>query len=174
MARIHAAPESILPEIRRRVALVDPNVALTQLTTIEARLRKTLDAPRFYTIMAVACAVMAVLFVTFGLYGVISYAVSRRTSEIGIRMALGARREKILRGVLWQGLELSAIGVAIGIALSLGATRLLSTLLFEVKPIDPASLAIAAALVVAVTIAASYIPARRASNVHPMTALRHE
>jgi putative ABC transport system permease protein len=124
--------------------------------------------------MAVACALMAVLFVTLGLYGVISYAVSRRTSEIGIRMALGAPREKILRGVLWQGLQIAAVGVVLGVALSLAGTRLLSTLLFEIKPIDPATLAIAAALVVVVTLAASYFPARRASLVHPMLALRQD
>lgn len=174
VARTNASPESVLPEIRRRVAQTDPNVAVTHLTTIKARVNKTLDAPRFYTLIALACAGMAVLFVTFGLYGVISYNVSRRTSEIGIRMALGARREDILRGVLLQGLELSGMGVAIGIALSLASTRLLRTLLFELKPIDPVTLAIAAAVVVAVTLAAGYLPARRASNVHPMAALRHE
>jgi putative ABC transport system permease protein len=174
VARTSAPPESVIPEIRRRLALVDPTVPLRNLTTIESRLRKTLDAPRFCTIMAVACALMAVLFVTLGLYGVISYAVSRRTSEIGIRMALGAPRERILRGVLWQGLQMAAIGVVLGIALSLAATRLLSTLLFEIKPIDPTTLAIAAALVVVVTLAASYLPARRASLVHPMLALRQD
>jgi putative ABC transport system permease protein len=174
VARTSPPPESVIPEIRRRLAQVDPTVPLRNLTTIESRLRQTLDAPRFYTIMAVACALMAVLFVTLGLYGVISYAVSRRTSEIGIRMALGAPREKILRGVLWQGLQIAAVGVVLGVALSLAGTRLLSTLLFEIKPIDPATLAIAAALVVVVTLAASYFPARRASLVHPMLALRQD
>ena len=122
VARAAGSPESIIPEIRRRMALVDPTVPLKNLTTIKARLRRTLDAPRFYTILAVACAVMAVLFVTLGLYGVISYGVSRRTSEIGIRMALGAPRESILRGVLGQGLAMAAAGVALGIAISLAGT----------------------------------------------------
>jgi len=89
-------------------------------------------------------------------------------------MAPGAPREKILCGVLWQGLQMAAIGVVLGIALSLAGTRLLSSLLFEIKPIDPVTLAIAAALVVVVTLAASYLPARRASLVHPMLALRQD
>ena len=174
VVRAKASPESIIPEIRRRVMLVDPTIALKGFLTIDARLRSTLDAPRFYTTMAVACALMAVLFVTLGLYGVISYAVSRRTAEIGIRMALGAPRQTILRGVLWQGLQMAGIGILAGIALSLAATRLLATLLFEVKPVDPATLVLAAGLVVVVTLAASYFPARRASLVHPMAALRQE
>src|SRR5207248_6971772 len=136
----------VMPEIRRRIALADATIPIRSFTTIDSRLRRTLDAPRFYTIMSLTCALMAVLFVTLGLYGVISYAVSRRTAEIGIRMALGAPRDSILRDVLWQGLRMAALGVAIGVGLSLVATRLLTTLLFEIKPIDPATLAIAAAL----------------------------
>jgi len=174
VARTSAPPESVIPELRRRIALAAPDVPLRSLSTMGARLRGTLDAQRFYTIMAVACAAMAVLFVTLGLYGVISYAVSRRTAEIGIRMALGAPSQSIRGGVLLQGLQLAGIGVAMGIALSLGATRLLRTLLFEIQPIDPPTLAISAALVVLVTLAASYLPARRASLVHPLVALRHD
>jgi putative ABC transport system permease protein len=174
VARTRVAPESVLPEIRRRIALAEPSVPLRNVMTIDSRLRRTLDSPRFYTVLAASCALMAVLFVTLGLYGVISYAVSRRTSEIGIRMALGAPARQILRSVLWQGLQMAAAGVVLGVALSLAATRLLTSLLFEVKPIDPATLAIAASLVMVVTLAASYIPARRASLVHPMVALRQD
>ncbi len=114
VARGKGAPEALLPEIRRQIGLATPNVPLRSLTTLDARLHRTLDAPRFYTIMAAGCALMAVLFVTLGLYGVISYAVSRRTAEFGIRMALGARGEQILWGVLWQGLQMAAIGVMLG------------------------------------------------------------
>jgi putative ABC transport system permease protein len=114
------------------------------------------------------------LFVTLGLYGVISFSVSRRTSEIGIRMALGAPQSAILRGVLWQGLQMAAIGVVIGLGLSLATTRILTKLLFEIKPNDPVTLACAAALVLMVTLAASYIPARRATRVDPLVALRYE
>jgi len=174
VARTSAPPESVIPELRRRIAAVDPAIPLRSISTIDARLRKTLDAPRFYTMMAVGCALMAVLFVTLGLYGVISYAVSRRTSEIGIRMALGAPGEIIRRGVLLQGLRMAAAGVVLGIGLSLAATRLLRTLLFEIKPIDPPTLAVSAVVVVAVTLGTCYLPALRASRVHPMTALRHD
>jgi predicted lysophospholipase L1 biosynthesis ABC-type transport system permease subunit len=174
VARTSVPPASVVPEIRRRIALVDPTVPLKDFMTIDARLRRTLDVPGFYTIMAAACALMAVLFVTLGLYGMVSYAVSRRTAEIGIRMALGAERGAILQGVLWQGLRMAAVGAAIGIALSLAATRLLAALLFEVKPIDPITLVLSASLVVDVTLAASYFPARRASLVESMAALRHE
>jgi predicted permease len=174
VARTSAPPESVIQELRRRLAQAAPNVPSRSFSTIRARLRQTLDAPRFYTMMAVVCAIMAVLFVTLGLYGVISCSVSRRTAEIGIRMALGARSECIRRGVLLQGLRMAAIGVALGIALSLAATRLLAALLFEIKPIDPPTLGISATLVVLVTLAACYLPARRASLIHPMAALRHD
>src|SRR5581483_709637 len=130
--------------------------------------------PRFYTVIAIACALMAVLFVTMGLYGVISYTVSRRTPEIGIRMALGAPRAGILRGVLWQGVQLAAAGTILGIGFSLLTTRLLTSLLFEIKPVDPVTLAIAASFAVVVTLAASILPARRASLVDPLVALRHD
>src|SRR5581483_1752985 len=137
VARASAPRESILPEIRRRIAEAEPTIPIKGLAAVDNRLRDTLDAPRFYTILAAACALMAVFFVTLGLYGVISYAVSRRTAEIGIRMALGARRETILRAILFQGLRIAIAGLTLGVALSLAATRLLATLLFEVKPIDP-------------------------------------
>jgi ABC-type antimicrobial peptide transport system permease subunit len=117
---------------------------------------------------------MAILFVTLGLYGVISYNVASRTSEIGIRMALGAPREEVLMSVLWQGLKLAVIGVVLGMGLSLVGTRLLTTLLFEIKPTDPATLGLAAALAVILTLTASYFPARRASLIEPMVALRDE
>jgi putative ABC transport system permease protein len=172
--RTNLPPETVFPEIRRRIAQIDSTVALNHFTTIKARIYKTLDEPRFYTVMAGTCALMAVLFVTLGLYGVISFSVSRRTSEIGIRMALGAPRGAILCGVLWQGLQMAAIGVAIGLALSLATTRILAKLLYEIKPDDPLTLAAAAALVLIVTLAASYIPARRATRVDPLVALRFE
>jgi putative ABC transport system permease protein len=167
-------PEAIIPEIRRRMTRIEPTVPLKSFTTIKARIHKSLGEPRFYALLAGSCGLMAVLFVTLGLYGVVSYSVSRRTAEIGLRMALGAPKPKILRGVLWQGLWMAGIGVAIGLPLSLAASRVLTNLLFQVKPNDPATLGMAAGLVVMVTLAASYIPARRASRVDPMVALRHE
>lgn len=167
-------PETLIPELRTRVARVDATAPVKNFATIGERLHKTLDEPRFYALLAGACGIMAVLFVTLGLYGVVSYSVSRRTPEIGVRMALGASRPAILRRVLRQGLWMAFIGVAAGLALSLAASKFLVNLLFQVKPNDPPTLALAAALVLAVTLLASFIPARRASRVDPIVALRHE
>jgi putative ABC transport system permease protein len=172
--RTNLPPDAVFPEVRRRMAQIDPTVPLKHFTTIKERLYKTLDEPRFYSVMAGACASMAILFVTLGLYGVVSFSVSRRTSEIGIRMALGAPRSAILRGVLWQGLLMASLGIAIGLALALATTKILTKLLYEIKPNDPATLAAAAGLVLVVTLAATYIPARRASRVDPIIALRYE
>ena len=174
MARTNGPAAAILPEIRRRIAMADPSVALNNLTSINARVRKTLDSPRFYTFISVTCALMAILFVSLGLYGVISYAVASRTTELGIRMALGAPRVVVLRSVLSHGLKLAAIGTALGISLAIASTRLLSTLLFQIKPIDPPTLGLAAALAVILTITACYFPARRASLIDPMVALRYD
>ncbi len=172
--RTNLPPDAVFPEIRRRMAQIDPTVPLKHFATIKERLYKTLDEPRFYSVMAGACASMAILFVTLGLYGVVSFSVSRRTPEIGIRMALGAPRGAILRGVLCQGLLMASLGIAIGLALSFATTKILTKLLYEIKPNDPATLAASAGLVLVVTLAATYIPARRASRVDPIIALRYE
>src|SRR5262249_13843912 len=110
VARTSGSPQAVIPEIRKQLGLAEPTVPIRNLTTVAGRLGQTLDVPRFYVLMTVACAVMAVTFVTLGLFGVISYAVSRRTAEIGVRMALGATQQSILLGVLWQGCQMAAIG----------------------------------------------------------------
>jgi putative ABC transport system permease protein len=170
--RTRVAPASIIPVIRDRLQRLNPAVPLTDFQALDDRIYESLREPRFYTLLAAACASMAVLFVTFGLYGLVSYSVSRRTSELGIRMAIGAGRSTILRMVLLQGLRLSAMGVALGLGLAIVLTRALGSLLFQVEPADPLTLSVAAALVVCVTLTASYAPARRASLVNPIAALR--
>ena len=172
--RTAVPPESVIPVVRDRLNRLNASVPLTDFQTLDDRIYQSLREPRFYTLMAVTCASMAVLFVTFGLYGLVWYSVSRRTSELGIRMAVGAQRSTILRMVLLQGLRMSAAGVVLGLGLAAALTRALTSLLFQVKPLDPLTLAAAAALVVFVTLAASYAPARRASRVNPITALRYE
>jgi putative ABC transport system permease protein len=172
--RTAVAPASVIPVVRDRLNRLNPSVPLTDFQTVDDRIYQSLREPRFYTFMAATCASMAVLFVMFGLYGLVSYSVSRRRSELGIRMAVGAQRSTILRMVLLQGLRMSVIGVALGLALAAALTRALTSLLFQVEPLDPLTLSAAATLVVLVTLAASYAPARRASRVNPITALRYE
>jgi putative ABC transport system permease protein len=172
--RAAAAPDTIVPVIRDRLRRLNASVPVTDFQTIDARLHHALREPRFYTLLALTCALMAMLFVTFGLYGLVSYATARRTSEVGIRMAVGAPRTAIVRMVLWQGLRMSALGIALGLGLAWALTRALRSLLFEVSPTDPITIATAGGIVAAVTVAAAYVPARRASRVNPAIALRYE
>ena len=172
--RTEVPPQNVIPEIRSRLNRLSPDVPLSDFQMLNDRIYQSLREPRFYTMMAGVCALMAVLFVTLGLYGIVAYSVSRRTFEFGIRMAVGAQRGMILKLVLGQGLRMAAAGVLVGVGLSLALTRFLTGLLFQVKPIDPPTLAVAALLVVLVTLVASYVPARRASRVNPIVALRHE
>jgi putative ABC transport system permease protein len=172
--RSTAAPESIIPVIRERLHRLNASVPVTGFQTLETRLRESLREPRFYTLLAITCAGMAVMFVTFGLYGLVSYSVARRTSELGIRIAVGAQAGAILRMVLLQGLRMALAGVVFGLALSWGLTRLLRGLLFEVSPSDPLTLTMAALVVVLVTVVATLAPARRASRINPVIALRYE
>lgn len=172
--RARAGFDTIVPVIRDRLTRLNPDVPLTNFQMLDERLSESLREPRFYTVLATACASMAVLFVSFGLYGLVSYSVSRRTPELGIRMAIGAERTSILRLVLLQGLRMSAAGVAVGLGLAVLLTRVLESLLFEVKPVDPLSLSAAALLGILVTLAASYAPAHRASRLNPLAALRRD
>jgi putative ABC transport system permease protein len=168
------SPDMLVPVIRDRLQRLNASVPLTDFQQLDRRLLESLREPRFYTLMAVTCAVMAVLFVTFGLYGLISYSVGRRTAELGIRLAIGAQRGAIVRMVLGQGLRLAAIGVLLGLVVAAAGTRALSTLLFGVQPIDGPTFAAAAAVVAIVTLAACYAPARRAGRVNPLSMLRNE
>jgi putative ABC transport system permease protein len=172
--RTTGAADTIVPVIRDRLHRLNPSVPLTDFQMLDRRLIESLREPRFYTLMAMTCALMAVVFVTFGLYGLISYSVGRRTAELGIRLAIGAQRGAIVRMVLGQGLRLAAIGVALGLALAVAGTRALTSLLFGVQPIDAPTFGAAAAVVIFVTLAASYAPARRAGRVSPVAVLRSE
>ncbi len=172
--RTHVAPTSLVPEIRRRLQRLDPAVPLVNFQTLDARIHASLDEPRFYAYLAAVCAAMAVLFVSLGLYGLIAFSVARRTQEFGIRMAIGASTGSITRLVLTQGALMASVGTLIGAGLALGFGRVLRALPFQVEPTSAGTVALAAALVVGVTLLACYLPARRASRVNPLEALRWE
>jgi ABC-type antimicrobial peptide transport system permease subunit len=124
--------------------------------------------------LCTAFAMLSLAIACVGLYGTTSYAVARRTSEIGIRMALGARRETVVWMVLRDVLMLAIVGLAIGLPAAVGASKLIESLLFGVKPGDPEALAAALAILLSAALAAGYLPARKASKTDPMAALRHE
>ena len=172
--RTRSSMAAVVPVVRDRLTRLDPSVPLSDFQRLDERVRDSLREPRFYTMMALTCALMAILFVAFGLYGLVSYSVSRRTSELGVRMAVGADRGRILGLVLAQGLRLSLAGVGLGLLFAYAGSRALRSQLFGVEPADPLTLAAASALVVIVTLAASFAPALRASRVSPLAALRHE
>jgi putative ABC transport system permease protein len=167
-------PNSVTPALRAILRDIDPDLPIDVLRTMDQRMSLSLAQPRFQSYLLLIFAGVALLLTAVGLYGVISYSVSQRTHEIGTRMALGARQGSIVKLVVAQGMVLASIGALIGLAGALAASQLLTSLLYEISPTDPLTLAAITGLVFLVTFLASYVPARRASNVDPMTALRYE
>jgi putative ABC transport system permease protein len=153
---------------------VDPDVPILSIHTMDEVLSRSLAEPRVYTLLLGIFALLAVALAAVGLYGVISYNVTERTHEMGIRMALGAERSQVLRLVIRQGLSLSAGGIAIGVLGAIAATRILTSLVATVQPGDPLTLAAIVLVLLAVAAAACSVPALRAMGVDPMSALRYE
>ena len=160
--------------LRRAVAEVQPTQPLYAVRSVEGFVHDATAERRFYMFLLGSFAALAVALAAIGIYGVVSYAVAQRTREIGVRMALGARQNDVLKMVIGRGLIPAALGVVTGLAGSLAATRYLRSQLYGVTPTDPATFAAVSALFVAVTVLASYIPARRATKVDPSVALRYE
>jgi ABC-type antimicrobial peptide transport system permease subunit len=159
-------------EISRAVWSVNPNLPVADVHTLQEIYTKSLARTSFTLVMLAIAGAMALLLGVVGIYGVISYSVSQRTREIGIRMALGARKDELTRMFVGQGLRLAVIGVACGLVAALGLTRLMKSLLFEVNPMDPLTfISVALGLVLSAAVA-SYLPALRATTVDPMEALR--
>ena len=176
VVRANGDPANVTAAVRAEVASLDPNVLVNSAITLKTIIE---DSPsvfmrRFPALLVGAFAGLAVLLSAIGIYGVLSYLVTQRTREIGVRMALGAQRSSILRLLLSEGMRLAALGIAIGLVAAAGATRLLATLLFGVLPTDPYVLLTVTGLIAVVTLAACSIPARRAMKVDPMVALRYE
>ena len=167
-------PAQIFDSIRQVNQQISSDQIVYGAQTMNELIADSLADRRFSMILLGLFSALALLLSTVGIYGVISYIVSQRTHEIGIRVALGATRADVLRAVLFQGAQMTAIGILVGLVISIAVTRLLATLLFGISATDPLTLAAVAALLAVVSLAATYIPARRASQLDPTTALRHE
>jgi putative ABC transport system permease protein len=167
-------PAALTSAIRGVVASIDHDQPLFAISTMNALVSSSVSTRRITLILLGLFSALALVLAAIGVYGVISYSVAQRTHEIGIRMALGAQRQEVLRMVLTQGLEIAFVGVAIGLAASIGLARLMSSLLFSVGANDPMTFAAVAFLLVVVAVLACYIPARRATRVDPMVALHYE
>jgi ABC-type antimicrobial peptide transport system permease subunit len=174
IARTVANPAMLVPAVREAIHKVDPELIMSRVFTTEEIVTRSLTDRRFATLLMFAFAGLGTLLAALGLYGVTSYAVSQRTQEIGVRMALGAQRRDVLRLVISRGMQLVAAGIAAGLAGALIVTRGIRSLLFNVSPTEPAILAAISALLAVVAFLACYLPARRAAKIDPMEALRHE
>ncbi len=153
---------------------MDHNLALYQVRSQEEQINQTLFQERLFARLTSFFGALAALLAGVGIYGIMAFAVTRRTREIGIRVALGASRAAIVEMVLRETVVLAGIGIAIGIVVALAASRVISSLLYGLKPTDPLSITVAALLMAGAAVLAGYTPARRAAKVDPMEALRYE
>jgi len=174
VARTHGDPKQLANAIRAKIHSLDRDLPISDVKTMDEYVSSAVAAPRFNSILLGGFAALALVLAAVGIFGVISYSVAQRTQEIGIRRALGADNSRVMRLVLAQGMGLTGIGIAVGLAGAFGVTRLLASLLFGVTPTDGFTFAGVAAVLSAVALIACYLPARRASKVDPMIALRHE
>ncbi len=174
VVKTNADPSAKIPAIRAAIRSLDRNLPISVVQTMDQVVAEATGESRFYLVLLGAFASVALVLAAVGIYGVMSYSVSRRTREIGIRMALGAKAGDVLRLVLLHGLALAFAGVSVGLAGALILTRLMSGLLYGTRPADPATFAAVVVVLALVAAAASYIPARRATRVDPMVALRYE
>ncbi len=164
----------LAPALRRQVWTIDKDQPVSRIETMGAVVSRSVAGPKFRTLLLGLFAAIALVLAGIGIYGVISYAVSQQTREIGLHMALGADPATIVRGVITRGLKLGGAGVAIGLVFALGTTRFLETLLFGVNPLDIGVFLLVPALLMVVALVACYIPARRAARLDPASALRSE
>jgi putative ABC transport system permease protein len=174
VVRTAGEPMRLAAAIKRELREVDPDMPLVGLTTFEERIAETIARPRFYTMLLVAFAGVALLLSAIGIYGVMAYAVALRTSEIGIRIALGATARHVLGQVMREGMSVAVLGVAAGALAALWLTGVLSGLLYGVSATDPATFASVALILLGVASLACWIPARRATRVDPLVAMKSE
>jgi putative ABC transport system permease protein len=172
--RTAARPQGLVSPVRKAVESIDKNQPLSETTTMDEVIAGSVAPHRFQMMLLGLFALLALVLAAVGVYGVVSYSCSLRVHEFGVRMALGAERHDLLGLVIRQGAKLALIGVCVGLGGALLLTRFLSSMLYEVKATDPLTLIVVALILTAVALLASYIPARRATKVDPMTALRYE
>jgi ABC-type antimicrobial peptide transport system permease subunit len=167
-----AGDEALIHAIRQRVSSVNAALPITIVRTMQEVYDASMAQTSFVLVMLGIAAFMALTLGLIGIYGVVAYAVARRTREVGVRLALGAQQRELRRMFLRHALVLTSVGVVIGLGAAAGVTRVLTSLLFNVKPVDPLTYAAVALLLTTATLLASYVPARRASNLNPVAALR--
>ena len=162
----------LLQEATRIVHQADPNLPLDKPTTQQAQFAETVSQERLIANLSIFFGALAGFLVAIGLYGTISYSVSRRSMEIGVRMALGAQRQEVLRMVLLESLSVAALGLGVGVPASFVIGRTLRSMLYGLGPNDPLTLLLALGVIAAVALVAAFLPARRAASIDPMRALR--
>jgi putative ABC transport system permease protein len=172
VVRTDSDPANLVPALQRQVWAVDRNQPVSRVRTLQELLWNSVSQQRFNMLLLSLFGTLGLLLASVGIYGVLSYTVTRRIHEIGIRMALGAQPGRILAMVVGHGMGLAILGVGIGLVAALALTRVMSTLLFEITPTDPATFILVSALLLGVAFAACYIPARKATKVDPVMALR--
>jgi len=174
LVKTSVAPLSLVGAIKKEIQAIDKDQPIAQVETLESKLDTSLSPQRFTLLLLTVFALIALSLAAAGIYGVMSYAVTQRIHEIGIRMALGARAVDVLKLVIGNGMKLALIGVVAGLAGAFVLTRLMTTLLFGVKPTDAATFALVSLGLIVVALLACYVPARRAAKVDPLVALRYE
>jgi putative ABC transport system permease protein len=172
--RTAADPASLAAALRKQVTAIDPNQPVVNVKMMEQWVSESIAQPRFRTFLLSGFSVVALILAVVGIYGVMTYAVTQRTHEIGIRVALGAQTREVLRLILARGLKLAILGVVFGLSAAAAFTRWLESFLFGVRPIDPLTFAVTASGLLCVALVACWIPARRATKVDSMVALRNE
>jgi len=172
--RTKSDPMSVAAAVRKEIQAIDPDQPVAAVKPMTLLVNESVASQRYRTTLLALFAALAMVLAATGIYGVMSYTVAQRTHEIGVRMALGARQSDVLELVVRQGMILALVGVALGLIGAFALTRVMATLLFQVKARDPITFVIVAALLIAVAFVACFVPALRATKVDPLVALRYE